>query len=92
MTIVELKKELSEALVSLNSGNLVTAKRVEAWAAALERGERDHPERESRHYSAMQLRARAAKGDMASLTVEIVIVLAKLAHWNSLDVRQASDA
>jgi hypothetical protein len=92
MTIVQLKKELSEALVSLNSGNLVSAKRVEAWAAALERVERDHPDPESRHYSAMQLRARAAKGDMASLTVEIAIVLAKLAHWTSLDVRQASDA
>jgi len=40
----------------------------------------------------MQLRARAAKGDRATLTVEIAIVLAKLAHWNSLDVGQASDA
>jgi hypothetical protein len=38
----------------------------------------------------MQLRARAAKGDKASLTVEIAIVLAKLAQWNSLDVGQAS--
>ena len=35
--------------------------------------------------------ARVAKGDMAGLTVEIVIVLAKLAHWNSLDGGQASD-
>jgi hypothetical protein len=92
MTIVELKKDLSEARVSLNQGDVVTAKRVEAWAAALERAERDHPDPESRHYSAMQLRARAAKGDRATLTVEIAIVLAKLAHWNSLDVGQASDA
>jgi hypothetical protein len=92
MTIVELKKDLSEARVSLNQGDVVTAKRVEAWAAALERAERDHPDPESRHYSAMQLRARAATGDRASLTAEIAIVLAKLAHWNSLDRGQASDA
>ena len=45
MTIVELKKDLSEARVSLNQGDVVTAKRVEAWAAALERAERDHPDR-----------------------------------------------
>jgi hypothetical protein len=92
MTIVELKKELSDALGSLNHGGIITAKRVEAWAAALDRAEREHPDPESRHYSATRLRARAAKGDMASLTVEIAIVLAKLAHWNSLDVGQASDA
>jgi len=49
MTIVELKKDLSEARVSLNQGDVVTAKRVEAWAAALERAERDHPDPESRH-------------------------------------------
>ena len=92
MTIVELKKDLSEARVSLNHGDIVTAKRVEAWAAALERAERDHPDPKSRHYSAMQLRARAAKGDMASLTVEIAIVLAKLAHWNAAGRDQAPDA
>jgi len=91
MTIAELKKELSEALVSLHRGDVVPAKRVEAWAAALDRAERDHPDPESRHYSATRFRARAAKGDMAGLTVEIVIVLAKLAHWNSLDGGQVSD-
>ena len=91
MTIAELKKELSSARVSLNQGDTVSARRVEAWAAALERVERDHPDPESRHYSATQLRARAAKGDMASLTVEIAIVLAKLAHWNSRDVGQADE-
>ena len=61
MTIVELKKDLAGALVSVNQGDLVTPTRVGAWAAALERAERDHPDPESRHYSAAQLRVRAPR-------------------------------
>ena len=91
MTIAELKKDLSEALVSLNHGDIVTATRVEAWATALNAPgaiiltrspvlQRDATPRPGRH------------GDMTSLTMEIATVLAKLAHWNSVDVGQASDA
>jgi hypothetical protein len=94
MTIVELKKELSEALVSLNHGDIVTAERIEQWAAALDRTERDHPDPGSRLFSAPQLRTRAAKGDPASLKTEIAIVLAKLAHWRSVagEAGQAADS
>ena len=56
-----------------------------------QRTERDHPDQGSRHFSAIQLRARAAKGDMASLKTEIRIVLAKLEHWRSMEPDQASD-
>jgi hypothetical protein len=84
MTIMDLKKDLSEALLSLDRGEAVAAKRIEQWAAALERTEHDHPDPASRLFSAMQLRTRAAKGHMASLKTEIVIVLTKLEHWGSV--------
>ena len=85
MTIVDLRKDLSDAIVSLDRGERVPAARIEQWAAALDRTERDHPDPGSRRFSATQLRARAAKGNTASLKTEITIVLAKLAHWRALD-------
>ena len=89
MTTTDLRKDLGQALQSLNRGGIVPAKRVEQWAAALERTERDHPDPGSRHFSAIQLRARAARGDMASLKTEIRIVLAKLDHWRSMEPDQS---
>jgi hypothetical protein len=81
MTIDELKQDLSEALRSLDRADVVAAKRVEQWAAALERS--DSPDPESQLFSATQLRTRAAKGSMARLKTEIVIVLTKLHHWGA---------
>lgn len=92
MTIADLTKDLSDAIRSLDRGQRVSAERVERWAAALDRTERDHPDPGSRRFSATQLRTRAAQGNPASLKTEIAIVLAKLAHWRSLDLEPASDA
>ena len=92
MSIADLTKDLSDAIRSLDRGDRVAAARVERWAAALDRTERDHPDPGSRRFSATQLRTRAAHGNTASLKTEITIVLAKLAHWRSLDLGQASDA
>ena len=92
MTIVDLTKDLSDAIRSLERGHRVAADRVERWATALDRTERDHPDPGSRRFSATQLRTRAAQGNPARLKIEIAIVLAKLAHWRSLDLEQASDA
>ena len=61
MTIVDLKGSLRGASVP-GSREAVTAKRIEQWAAALERTEHDHPDPASRLFSAMQLRTQAAKG------------------------------
>ena len=91
MTIRQLKEDLEQALLALEHGEPVAAERVEQWAAALERTERDHPDPASRLFSAAQLRARAAKGEMASLKTEITIVLAKLAHWNAAGLDQGSE-
>ena len=92
MTIADLTKDLSDAIRSLDRGDRVAAARVERWAAALDRTERDHPDPRSRSFSATQLRTRAAQGNTASLKTEIRIVLAKLEHWRSLDLGQTSDA
>jgi hypothetical protein len=89
MTIADLTKDLSDAIRSLERGDRVAAERVERWATALDRAERDHPDPGSRRFSATQLRTRAAKGNPASLKTEITIVLAKLAHWRALDLGQS---
>jgi hypothetical protein len=91
MTITDLTKDLSDAIRSLDRGDRVAAARVERWAAALDRTERDHPDPGSRRFRATQLRTRAAQDSAANLKTEIAIVLAKLAHWRSLDPEQASD-
>ena len=92
MTIAQLKQDLVQALRSLDRGERVAAARVERWAVALERADRDHPDPGSRLFSASQLRVRAAKGELASLKTEITIVLAKLEHWGSPGPERSPDA
>ncbi len=91
MTIADLRKQLTDARISLGRGKNVPAARVRAWAAALERIDSD-PGPESWLFSAQQLHLRAAQGNRVSLRTEITIVLAKLEHWKPCDPEPALDA